>query len=81
MLFRFLLSSYSVQNALFMTEQEHFIPHCRCKVAVKIVRFVLSVYSLTGTCNSVYVVVFRCLQSPHVLVMEGLRSWDLQHLV
>jgi hypothetical protein len=41
----------------------------------------LTPYSLTGTCISVHVEVFKCLQSPHDLLAEGLRTPDLQHLI
>jgi hypothetical protein len=37
----------------FVTVQEHSIAYCRCREAVKLFRFLLSPYSLIGTCNSV----------------------------
>jgi hypothetical protein len=37
---------------LSVTVQEHFIAYCRCREAVKLFRFLLSPYSLIGTCNS-----------------------------
>jgi hypothetical protein len=37
--------------ALFVTKQEHSIAYCRCREAVKLFRFLLSPYSLVGTCN------------------------------
>jgi hypothetical protein len=41
------------RTASFVTVQEHFIPYCRCREAVKLFRFLLPPYSLIGTCNSV----------------------------
>jgi hypothetical protein len=40
------------RTALFVTVQEHFIAHCRCREVVKLFVFVLSPYSLIATCNS-----------------------------
>jgi hypothetical protein len=37
---------------LFVTVQEHFIAYCKCREAVKLFRFLLSPYSLIGTCNN-----------------------------
>jgi hypothetical protein len=41
------------RTALFMTVQECCIAYCRCREALKLFRFLLSPYSLIGTCNSV----------------------------
>jgi hypothetical protein len=42
-----------------MTVQEYVIACCRCREAVKLFRFLLSPYSLIGTCNSVQNCSFR----------------------
>jgi hypothetical protein len=42
-----------------MAVQEHFIAYCRCREAVNLFRFLLSPYSLIGTCNSVQICTFR----------------------
>jgi hypothetical protein len=36
-----------------MTTQEQFIVYCGCGEVVKLFRFLLSPYSLIGTCNNV----------------------------
>jgi hypothetical protein len=41
------------RTALFVTVQEHSIAYCRCREAIKLFRFLLSPYSLIGTCNNV----------------------------
>jgi hypothetical protein len=45
--------------ANFVTVQEQFIAYCRCRETVKLRRFLLSPYSLTGTCYSVQNCTFR----------------------
>jgi hypothetical protein len=47
------------RTALFVTVQEHCIAYCRCREAVKLFRFLLTPYSLTGTCNHVHSCFFR----------------------
>jgi hypothetical protein len=44
---------------IFLTLQEHFIAYCRCREAVNLFRFLLSPYSLIGTCDSVQKCNFR----------------------
>jgi hypothetical protein len=41
------------RTALSVTVQEHSIAYCRCREAVELFRFLLSPYSLVGSCNSV----------------------------
>jgi hypothetical protein len=43
----------------FVSVQEHFIAYCRCREAVKLFRFLLSPYSLIGTCTSLQNCTFR----------------------
>jgi hypothetical protein len=45
-----------------VTVQEHFIAYCRCRETVKLFRFLLSPYSLIGTCNSVQNCIFMTVQ-------------------
>jgi hypothetical protein len=49
-----------------MTVQEHFIAYCRYREAVKPFRFLLSPYSLIGTCNSVQNCTFVTVQEHFV---------------
>jgi hypothetical protein len=44
---------FDSRRALFITVQKHSTAYCRCREAVKLWRFLLSPYSLIGTCNSV----------------------------
>jgi hypothetical protein len=44
---------------IFVTVQEHVIAYCKCREAVKLFRFLLSLYILIGTCNSEEICTFR----------------------
>jgi hypothetical protein len=42
------------RTVLLVTVQEHFIAYCRCREAVKLFWFLLSLYSLSGTCSNIH---------------------------
>jgi hypothetical protein len=44
---------------LSVVVQEYFIVYCRSTYVVKLLRFLLTPYSLMGTCNSVHNCIFR----------------------
>jgi hypothetical protein len=58
-----------IAENLLLVIQEQFTAYCKCTEAAKLFRFLLSPYSLVGTCNSVQNCTFRdCTGSFHILL-------------
>jgi hypothetical protein len=53
---------YYINYEEFVTVGQHLIYYCRCKEAIKLVRFLLSPYSLIRACDGVQDCIFMTVQ-------------------